>query len=182
MKAFKHLILSGAPVVMLAMLAVSLTSCTDDIVGSQVDESGTPEITGVRFVDPTMPREVDKIGPGDWVALLGRNMDATTHVYFDGIQASFNPALMTDTSLVVMVPSDMPFGSMDPDAPEMNTIKVENARGSSVLDFPVVPPPPVVTTTSYSVATGRTSFSANRRTSLRSCSCSSDSAKSIVNH
>lgn len=130
--------------VLLAILAVMLYSCTDNGIESQVDGNGVPNISGVRYVNPDSSRNIDKVGPGDVVALVGTNIDATVHVYFNGVEAPFNPALLTDTTLIVTIPGDLPFGSMDPNGEEMNTIRVANDNGESVLDFPVLPPAPSV--------------------------------------
>lgn len=143
MKSSNHKLWSAFSIVMLGLFALVQLSC-ENSVSSQIDTSGTPEISGVRYVNPDSSRDINKIGPGDVVALEGNNMDATTHVYFNGYEASFNPTLATDTTLIVTVPSDMPFGSMDPDSEVMNTIKVSNSNGESSIDFNVLPPPPLI--------------------------------------
>ncbi len=145
MKTTKQLFFKSSLGVAALLFAGALTGCVDNTIGSQVDADGVPQIHAVRYISPDSSRNLQKIGPGQWVVLLGSNMDATVEVLFDGVATSFNPALTTDSSLIIMVPADLPFGSMDPASEEMNTIVVRNANGSSKLDFPVVPPAPQVT-------------------------------------
>lgn len=151
---FKYKWLTAVSVLVLGLISLSQLSCVDNSVSSQIDSDGVPEIQNVRYTSPDSSRNVEQIGPGATVALLGKNMDATTEVYFNGIQASFNPALVTDSSLIVTVPSEMPFGNMDPDDEEINTIRVANGNGESILDFPVVPPAPQITAVSNEYAHG----------------------------
>lgn len=148
----KPKILSVFSTAVLCLLMLLQVACTDNSVSTQIDISGTPHINGVRYVSPDSSRNISEIGPGAVVALMGKNMDATTQVYFNGIEASFNPVMVTDSTLIVTVPSDLPFGSLDPNSEVMNTIRVANDNGESVLDFKVVPPTPQISSISNEFA------------------------------
>lgn len=106
----------------------------------------SPEIEGVRHVHPdsAATSQLDKVGPGQMFVITGRNLDRTKSVYFNGIRASFNPTLVTNTHMVIRVPGDLPFGRLDPDDPVMNTIKLEFSGGEMVYEFPILPPEPVI--------------------------------------
>lgn len=128
-------------VLLMAAIAVTLVSCSDSTISG--DDFDAPlELTGVRYQSPDSSEAPDEIGPGDLVALEGQNMHAVARVYFNGVEASFNPALASKEHLVVTVPSDLPFGEMDPDDDTFNTIRVENESSEAELDFPVLPPAP----------------------------------------
>lgn len=128
--------------VLAAGLVLALGACTDNPVGGDRSFDDPLELTGVRWQDPDSSGAPEELSPGDLIALEGQNMDAVASVYFNGIEASFNPALASETHLVVSVPSDLPFGELDPDSEDFNTIRVENNSSSAQLDFPVLPPEP----------------------------------------
>lgn len=125
-----------------AVLALSLASCTDNPVGGEGGFDDPLELTGVRWQSPDSSGSPEQLNPGDLIALEGNNMDAVASVFFNGIEADFNPALASNEYLVVSVPGDLPFGELDPDSEEFNTVRVENRSSEAQLDFPVLPPGP----------------------------------------
>ncbi len=137
----KRKIFSLVTVLALASMVFVQISCQDNSL-SAGDFDEPISLSGVRFASPDSSDEVTKIGPGDAISLQGTNLDAVAHVYFNGYEATFNPTLATSGNLVVTVPSDMPFGEMDPDAYYMNTIKVTNSTHQDSMEFPVQPPVP----------------------------------------
>lgn len=133
--------LNLATVTLVALLAFTLASCDDSTVGAgNYDED--LELTGVRWQSPDSSGSPEELNPGDLVALQGTNMDAVAKVFFNGIEASFNPALASESYLVVSVPGDLPFGELDPDSEDFNTIRVTNNSSEAQMEFPVLPPPP----------------------------------------
>lgn len=132
---------SLATVLLVAGLALSLVSCSDSAVG--VGDYDAPlELTGVRWQSPDSAEAPEELNPGDRVVLEGRNMNAVARVLFNGVEVSFNPALASESYLIVTIPADLPFGEMDPESETFNTIRVENSASEAQLDFPVLPPPP----------------------------------------
>lgn len=105
-----------------------------------------PEIEGVRHVHPdsAAAQQMDKVGPGEMFVIVGRNLTSSKRVFFNGIEASFNPTLVTDKHMVIRVPGDIPFGTLDPDAPEMNTIRLTADAGETTFSFPILPPGPEI--------------------------------------
>lgn len=119
------------------------------------DTSGAiPEISGVRYIHPdsAATSQIEKVGPGETFVIEGNNLKSATKVHFNGIEASFNPTLVTNSHMIIGVPSDMPFGILDPESEEMNTIKMESPYGSTAYDFPILPPAPVINRISYEFA------------------------------
>jgi len=114
---------------------------------STSDSERLPEIEGVRHIHPdsAAAKQIDQVGPGQMFVITGRNLDHTHRVFFNGIRASFNPTLVSSTNMVIRVPGDIPFGALDPDDPEMNTIRLESPAGEVVFDFPILPPEPEIT-------------------------------------
>jgi hypothetical protein len=113
---------------------------------STSDTDRVPEIEGVRYVHPdsAAAKQMDQVGPGEMFVIIGKNLTSTTRVFFNGIEASFNPTLVTSTHMVIRVPGDIPFGRLDPDAPEMNTIRLVSNAGEVIFNFPILPPAPEI--------------------------------------
>jgi hypothetical protein len=71
-------------------------------------------------------------------AIIGTNLASTTSVQFNGVTAYFNPALLTDKSIIVSIPNTVPFiGS--------NKLTVTTTHGTVDFNFPIVQPPPTIT-------------------------------------
>jgi len=114
---------------------------------STSDSDRLPEIEGVRHIHPdsAAAKQIDQVGPGQMFVITGRHLNNAHRVYFNGIRASFNPTLVTSTHMVIRVPGDLPFGRLDPDDPEMNTIRITSPAGEVVFEFPILPPEPEIT-------------------------------------
>lgn len=135
-----------------AGMATLQTSC-DNILGS--DEDAIPEISGVRYLHPdtaAVKGTPEKVGPGEMFVIEGKNLHKTERAYFNGVQATFNPALVTSSHMIIRIPGDMPFGEMDPDDEVMNTIRLVSKGGETVYQFPILPPIPEITRVSKEFA------------------------------
>ncbi|MEO6719546.1 MAG: glycan-binding surface protein [Ferruginibacter sp.] len=131
---------------------LSLSSCKKD------SNEGTPAITQIRAIAPAPNDSIlKKAGPGEWVVIQGANLAGATNIFFNGYPASFNSALFSPGSLVVLIPGDMPFATLKPE--DLNTIKVVTPTGSIVYTFPIVPPPPAITAMSNEYAVAGTKVS-----------------------
>lgn len=79
------------------------TSCEKD------DAGGTPSIDYVRI---TRPESSDSLlvgaGQGQLIAIVGRNLQDAVQVWFNDRQALLTPTYITNTSLLVSVPSLIP--------------------------------------------------------------------------
>jgi hypothetical protein len=112
-------------------------------VGCKKEHSGAPAITNLRAMAPS-PNDstLTVAGPGQWVVIRGANLRGASAIYFNGWPASFNSALFSDTTLVVLIPADMPFATLDQN--KLNTVTVTTPAGEATYKFPIVPPPPVI--------------------------------------
>ncbi len=130
-----------------AILLIGYSACKkDDKVRNQ-----PPTITGLRAIAPA-PNDtaLTRALPGQTVVLQGTGLKGTTQVYFNGFQTEFNSTYATDHTLVITIPSNLPFGSLMPS--DLNKIRVLTTGGETVFSFPVVPPPPIVSALSYEFA------------------------------
>jgi hypothetical protein len=114
--------------------------------------SSAPVLTGVRYyAPPPGDTALASLTPtGQWVVLEGHNLKNAVQILIDGIPVSFNPALFSDTSAVVQVPSVIPFNSVADD--DDNTIKYTTTGGSFTFKFKIVLPPPAITNISDEMA------------------------------
>lgn len=106
-----------------------------------------PVITGVRNYAPAPGDSLLKsLVPGQWVVLLGHNLRNALQISYDGVPASFNSTLFSDTSAVVQVPSVIPFPSVP--AEEQNIIRYTTTEGTASFTFNITAPPPTITAVS----------------------------------
>lgn len=112
---------------MLVVGAVSvLTSCKKEGM------TGTPSI---RYVRVTNPESSDSLligaGQGQLIAIIGSNLQNTVRVWFNDQEARLTPTYITNTSLLVTVPSQIP-------QTVSNKLKLYFQNGDSLLyDFVV---------------------------------------------
>jgi len=114
--------------------------------------SSGPVLTGVRYYAAT-PNDsaLASLTPaGQWVVLEGHNLRNAEQILFDGVPASFNYILFSDTSAVVQVPTVIPFNSVA--ASDLNTIKYTTVAGSTTFKFSIAVPPPTILSISDEMA------------------------------
>ncbi len=143
----KHYLL---PALFICVIAFA-TSCTKDSSGT-----GAPVITGLRtnrLLQPgsiTVDSMITSVGPGAWVTILGKNLRGATQIFFNGVAASFNEGLFSDTSAVVQVPVVIPFPSIP--AAQQNTIRYVTTHGETTFTFPINAPAPTISSVSNEYA------------------------------
>ena len=137
MKSIKKYISIGAGILMLlpalAGLLFFASSCEEEI--------GPPVITNVRTPDPvTADSSVGSAFPGDYIVIQGENFEGVTHVYFNNYEAYFNPIYVTNTNIILQIPSGMPLKGFDPTV--TNEIKVVTPQGEATYSFRFLSPQP----------------------------------------
>jgi hypothetical protein len=130
MKSFNKTLL----ILLLTVGAVSIfISC------EKKDDSGTPSISYVRI---TRPESSDSLligaGQGQLIAIVGNNLKNAVEVWFNDQQARITPTYVTNTSLLVSVPTQIP-------TTITNKVKIIFKNGHELLyDFQVQISKPVV--------------------------------------
>lgn len=121
----------------LAVTFMLLQACENDEVNS-------PVITGIINYAPSPDDTVlQSLTPGQWVVVTGHNLQDALQISFNGISASFNSGLFSDTYAVVQVPSVIPFPSIP--AEKLNTIQYITSHGAATFEFNIVAPAPIIT-------------------------------------
>jgi xyloglucan-binding protein len=99
MKSVNKILLT---LLMVVGAAAVFTSC-------QKDSTGTPSVSYVRI---TRPQSSDSLlvaaGQGQLIAIVGDNLQEAAQVWFNDQQALLTPTYITNTTLLVRVPSQIP--------------------------------------------------------------------------
>ena len=99
MKTLKNII---AILLLVVGVAGVLTAC-------EKDEAGTPSI---KYVRVTRPESSDSLligaGQGKLIAIMGDNLAGAQEIWFNDQPASLNPTYITNTTILVNVPSKIP--------------------------------------------------------------------------
>lgn len=120
------------------LLAAIMFSCRKEEDTSR-DCSGTP---AVRYIRSTDPGKSDSLLVGSFmgslVAIVGDNLCNAQEMWFNDQKAVLNPTFVTETSILVNVPSTVP-------TDVSNKIRIKFADGSELLhDFSVNVPAPKI--------------------------------------
>ena len=125
-KIFKSGLMTWA---LLALLFVS--ACENEFKKEDTDpNTAPPEITSVSEA-----REDVVVGQGvlgNTYIIRGRNLSSLVSIQFNGTDAGFNPALVTDEIVFVRVPMEAPFLDQD------NIMRLETQGGVIEYDFPLL--------------------------------------------
>jgi hypothetical protein len=123
-----------------------LSSCSDDSGSSS--GSGKVEVTGIsRSVvdDPLVDgdRQVDVpteiINAGNYYIIRGSGFASLKSISFNGLESYFNPTMVTDNAIVVMVDAKTPYYN------EMDEMKIVTNTGTYKFTIPIRPPNPNIT-------------------------------------
>lgn len=72
-------------------------------------------------------------------AILGTNLLTTNSVSFNGVPAYFNPGLLTDNSIIITIPANIPFGPS-----QSNKVTIVTKYGTVDYTFGIQQPPPMI--------------------------------------
>ena len=109
--------------------------------------TGQPEITGIRnYVASPGDSLITRVGTGKWIVITGKKLRGALQIYFNGVKGSFNDSWFSDTSAIVLMPSVIPFPTVE--ASQLNTIRYVTTHGETTFSFPIVAPAPTITSIS----------------------------------
>ena len=106
--------------------------------------TSTPVITGVLnyAASPSDTALTGLIPNAQWVVITGKNLQGALAITFNGVQATFNAALLAPNSAVVQIPAIV-FSSIDTN--KLNIIQYATAGGVATFSFKLMPAVPVIT-------------------------------------
>jgi hypothetical protein len=125
----------GFRILMVSILII--TACF--FYSCEKEESyGVPEITNVRVTDPDQADvTLTEANLGQMIVIQGRNLGSLLHLYFNDVEAFFIPTLVTNTSIIITIPSTFP-------TEINNQIRVVTKGGETTYNFVINIPAPVV--------------------------------------
>jgi hypothetical protein len=140
---------TGAPTIS-RVRTLTKTDTTYNVVKRiTLDSSITQNtVTSVGF-DST----VTSGGLGNQYAIIGTNLLTTKSLTINGVSVYFNPALLTDHSIIFTIPSLTSTATQVPFGPnQTNKIVVVTKYGTVSFNFPITQPPPIITSFAPQVA------------------------------
>ena len=120
------------------VLALSIFSCEKE--DNDLASTGTPVVKYVRITDPKAGDSlVVSAFMGSLIAIVGENLQTTRELWFNDQKANLTPTYITNTAILVNVPSTVPSKVTD-------KMRFVFADGSEMLyDFKVNVPAPTLT-------------------------------------
>ncbi len=126
---------------LLGALQLCVTSCKDDD-----SDGGVPEITAVRVPDPAKADSTfTKAGPGQIIAIIGKNLNNTLKVYINDQEVYFNSTMNTDHSIICTIPTEANGFKLTAFNSDLkDEIRVETTHGTATYAFKVTAPYPTI--------------------------------------
>jgi hypothetical protein len=150
-----------------ALMVFGLASCKKNDVGG----TGAPTVTRVRILSKTdtiknvvhrvtldsnsVYNDTRVVGfdstvtsgrLGTQYGIIGTNLLTTTSVKFNGVSVYFNPALLTDNSIIITIPASTSTAAQVPFGPgQTNKLTIVTTHGTVDYTFPIQQPPAVIT-------------------------------------
>jgi hypothetical protein len=106
-----------------------------------INSAGVATTTNEGFpINPVAFDSVTVSGKGgNLYQIVGTNLGSVTQVKFNGVVAYFNPAYITNNSVIVTLPATAPFGPT-----QSGVLAVTTLHGTADFKFTVVQPPPTI--------------------------------------
>ncbi len=125
----------------LGMAVLIIGACKKD--NAEVS-SGSPKIDRIRLLNPAKKDSTFTAAlPGTQVVIEGENIGGVQKIYFNGVEAWFNPVYNTDQVMIVTIPRYAPTAANKPDVD--SKIRMLTSHGETFYDFTLTPPDPTIT-------------------------------------
>ena len=93
--------------IMVLGIATFYTSCTKD--DDKIKSTGEPRINYIRITDPLSSDSLlVSAGQGSLIAIIGENLQDANEIWFNDQKAVLTPTYITNTSILVSVPLEVP--------------------------------------------------------------------------
>lgn len=121
------------PFIMAFMVLGVFSSCSNDEASSS---GGGPVITSVSLSKEGTLVPVTVGDPKNYYIIQGSGLSSVTKIYFNDFDTYFNPTLVTDTAIFVLIDEKTPYANSS------NKLKLVTKQGTVLYDFVVAPPTP----------------------------------------
>jgi hypothetical protein len=121
------------------LFLIAAFAMTGTLMNCSDDSEGAPMISYVRVTDPEASDSLlAAAGQGQMIAIIGENLGSTNEVWFNDQKATLNATLITNTTIITRIPSEIPLDIT-------NKLKLVFANGETLLhDFTVDISKPVI--------------------------------------
>jgi hypothetical protein len=101
-KYFNNKYLMTVTIILLTVIGLTTNSCKKEVAGD-------PEILYVRITDPNRSDSLmTGAYMGNLIAIVGQNLGEVRKIWFNDQEATLNPTYITNTTIIVGVPSSVP--------------------------------------------------------------------------
>ncbi|MBS7254445.1 IPT/TIG domain-containing protein [Flavobacterium branchiicola] len=121
-------------IIMAVMVLGVFSSC--DSNDSSDSSGGAPVITSVALSEEGDLVPVTLGDPKNYYIIQGTGLSTVTKIYFNDFDTYFNPTLVTDTAIFVLIDEKTPYANSS------NKLKLVTKQGTVLYDFVVAPPTP----------------------------------------
>lgn len=121
------------PIISMALLVLGVFSSCDD---SSDSGSGAPVISSIAKAEEGDLVPVTQGDPKNYYIIRGSGLSTVEKIYFNDFDTYFNPTLVTDTEIFVLIDEKTPYANAS------NKLKVVTKLGTIVYDFVIAPPSP----------------------------------------
>lgn len=118
---------------LVVMVLVLFSSCDNES-----DSGTTLAITSVAKAEEGDLTPVTQGDPRNYYIIRGTGLSTVQKIYFNDFDTYFNPVLVTDTEIFVLIDEKTPYANAS------NKLKVVTKNGTIIYDFIVKPPVPTV--------------------------------------
>jgi hypothetical protein len=119
----------------IGLIVAVLTGIGFNFVSCKKETTGIPVITRVRTIKPDST--ITEGGFGQMIDIQGSHLAGAKHIYFNNVEATFNPTLNTDNNIIVSIPSSFPLEIT-------NKVRVVTDGGEANFTFTIGVPVPVI--------------------------------------
>ncbi len=134
----------------IAIALLAFSSCKKDNARTGGGKKVKIDSVTLQGVGITTQR-ITKVVAGTLVRLNGVGFTSATAIYVNGVQISVNPNYVTETNIMMNIPSTIPYGSDVKDTTLRNTIRIVTLYDDYTYRFPILGPAPVVNDVSHSL-------------------------------
>lgn len=110
-----------------------------------------PAIERIRYTDPEFADDnLTEVGLGDVIAIIGKGLESTYQVTLNDMSLSLNPVYISNNSILVTIPDDVP--TVATHVTVSNKLIIRAESGTIETDLLVLPPAPLISTISNEFA------------------------------
>lgn len=132
--------------------------CLATVISCKKDDNGASNgakkisVTNVTLNNKTTTTQViTQALVGTLIRINGSGFATATAIYCNGVKVSVNSNFVTETNIIMTIPSTLPFGSDVTDTAVRNTIRIVTKYDDYKYKFTILGPAPVISSVSHTL-------------------------------